>query len=139
MIVRPIAGDAERRAAYALRIEVFCDEQGVSREAEMDGRDAGALHLVALAPDVVGTCRLLDEGATVAVGRVAVRRDRRRSGVGSLLLDEAERQARRRGATAIELHAQLQSEDFYARAGYARVGKPYLEEGIEHVTMRRSL
>jgi len=43
--------EAELRGALALREEVFCREQGVSREEEIDGRDGEAVHLVALEPD----------------------------------------------------------------------------------------
>ena len=37
------AGEAEREAALALRHRVFCEEQGVARELEVDGRDDEAL------------------------------------------------------------------------------------------------
>ena len=140
MIVRPSRDRAELDAALDLRLEVFCGEQGVSREAEQDGRDDEALHLVALdAGAVVGTCRLLTDDGHLRVQRVAVRNDRRRTGIGAELLAEAERQARRRGAAALELHAQVESEVFYRNAGYESVGDPFLEEGIEHVAMRRAL
>ena len=140
MIVRPSRDRAELDAALDLRLEVFCGEQGVSREAEQDGRDDEALHLVALdAGAVIGTCRLLARDGQLLVQRVAVRRGRRRTGIGAELLAEAERQARRRGASALEVHAQVDSEGFYRRAGYESVGDRFLEEGIEHVAMRRGL
>jgi predicted GNAT family N-acyltransferase len=140
VIVRPSRERAELDAALDLRLEVFCGEQGVSREAEQDGRDDDALHLIALdAGAVVGTCRLLARDGQVLVQRVAVRQGRRRTGIGAELLAEAERQARRRGASALELHAQVDSEAFYRNAGYETVGDPFLEEGIEHVAMRRRL
>lgn len=145
--VRLAAAPAERDAAFALRVAVFCGEQGVSHTAELDGRDDQALQIVAVEPAgaepgrgaVIGTCRLLGDGEIVSVGRVAVRADRRRHGIGTLLLAEAERQARAIGAAAIELHAQLRSEAFYLRAGYRSYGDRFLEEGIEHVAMRRDL
>jgi predicted GNAT family N-acyltransferase len=140
VIVRPSRDRAELDAALDLRLEVFCGEQGVSREAEQDGRDEEALHLVALdAGAVVGTCRLLARDGHVLVQRVAVSHARRRTGIGAQLLAEAERQARRRGASALELHAQVDSEAFYRSAGYESVGDLFLEEGIEHVAMRRAL
>lgn len=140
MIVRPSRDRAELDAALDLRLEVFCGEQGVSREAEQDGRDGDALHLVAIdAGSVVGTCRLLADDGRVLVQRMAVHRSRRGTGIGAELLAEAERQARRRGASALELHAQVDSEAFYLKAGYESVGGRFLEEGIEHVPMRRVL
>ncbi len=56
--------DEELEAAIALRERVFCDEQGVPRELEVDGLDRDALHLVALAPGPSGA----DEGAGLGVG-----------------------------------------------------------------------
>ena len=46
--LRWAAGEADRRQALRLREEVFCDEQGVPRELEVDGLDDRALHLLAL-------------------------------------------------------------------------------------------
>lgn len=72
----------DREALLALRTAVFVDEQGVPPEEEVDDLDAVARHLVALeAGAVVGTCRLLPDAAAWTLGRMAVRRDRRRGGV----------------------------------------------------------
>jgi predicted GNAT family N-acyltransferase len=126
--------------AFALRREVFCVEQGVDPGAEFDGRDGDALQLAAFRDGrLVGTCRVLGEGASVAVQRVAVERAQRRSGVGAALMRAAEAHARAHGAREVVLHAQRSSEEFYARLGYRAEGDPFLEEGIEHVTMRHGL
>ena len=37
------------------------------------------------------------------------------------------------------LHAQRRAEGFYAAAGYLAEGEPFIEEGIEHVRMRKAL
>jgi predicted GNAT family N-acyltransferase len=136
--VRRLAVEAELAAALALREAVFCGEQGVSLAAERDGRDGVARHLGAFAGgELVGTCRLLADGAgAVVVQRVAVRADHRRRGVGRALMDAAVAEARGMGAGAVSLHAQLESAPFYAGQGFARRGRPFVEEGIEHVTMR---
>jgi predicted GNAT family N-acyltransferase len=137
MNVRHASGANDLDAALALRLEVFCDEQGVRVEAEQDGLDDVARHLVAVeGGQVVGTCRLLERDGSVIVQRVAVRRERRRTGVGAALLAAAERDARERGAKMLELHAQSESEAFYRDAGYMSYGARFFEEGIEHVAMR---
>ncbi len=136
--VRRLADPAELAAALALREQVFCGEQGVGVDAERDGRDATARHLGAFAAgELIGTCRLLDDGAgVVVVQRVAVHAGHRRRRVGWALIDAAVAEARRMGAGAVSLHAQLDSEPFYARRGFTRRGRPFVEEGIAHVTMR---
>lgn len=138
--VRRAASPRELAAALDLRVEVFCGEQGVAIEEEVDGRDGDAVHLVALdgGERVVGTCRLFDEGATMTLGRMAVAIGARRRGVASLLLARAEDEARAAGAERIALGAQLLAVSLYERSGYVVTdGEPYLDAGIEHVRMEK--
>ena len=138
--VRPTRDEAEVAAALALREEVFCGEQGVSLAEERDGRDDEALHLVVVDDGVVvGTCRLLVEGTTVKLGRMAVSRTRRGVGLARALITEAEARARALGAVRIVLAAQLSARPLYDRAGYAAFGEVFLDAGIEHVMMAKAL
>ena len=138
--VRPTRDEAEVAAALALREEVFCGEQGVSLAEERDGRDEEALHLVVVDDGVVvGTCRLLVEGTTVKLGRMAVSRTRRGLGLARALITEAEARARALGAKRIELAAQLNAQSLYDRAGYDSYGDVFLDAGIEHVMMAKAL
>ena len=138
--VRPTRDQREVAAALALREDVFVGEQGVSLDEERDGRDADALHLVVLDDGaVVGTCRLLFEGSTVKLGRMAVSRSRRGLGLARALLTEAEAQARARHAQRIVLAAQLSAQALYDRAGYDPYGETFLDAGIEHVMMAKAL
>ena len=121
-----------------LRRVVFCEEQGVPLEAERDGRDQEAMHLVVLdSARVVGTCRLLIDGNTTRLGRMAVATDRRGAGIGGALLGEADRAAVAAGTRLILLHAQTYARDVYDRAGYEVRGEPFMEEGSEHVAMEK--
>ena len=138
--VRPTRDDAEIAAALALREEVFCGEQGVSLAEERDGRDEEALHLVVVDDGVVvATCRLLVEGATVKLGRMAVSRTRRGLGLARALITEAETRARALGADRMVLAAQLNAQALYDRAGYDAYGDVFLDVGIEHVMMAKTL
>jgi predicted GNAT family N-acyltransferase len=138
--VRPALDQNEINAALDLRHEVFCDEQGVSRADERDGRDAHAMHLVAVEDGIViATCRLLIEGTTVKLGRMAVARSRRGLGLARALLSEADARARALGAERIVLAAQLGAQTLYERAGYEPDGEVFLDAGIEHVMMGRAL
>ena len=127
-------------AALALRERVFCEEQGVAPEADRDGRDAEAVHVVAFdGGRLVGTCRLLFDGEVARLGRMAVEAEQRGRGIGAELLDAAERAAGRSGARRVRLHAQTAALRLYERAGYEQRGERFLEEGIEHVTMEKAL
>jgi predicted GNAT family N-acyltransferase len=135
-----ITEQEQLRRAFHLRREVFCGEQGVDPRAEFDGRDEEAVQFAAYRDGrLVGTCRLLLEGASATVQRVAVERAQRRGGVGAALMTAAEAHARAQGAREIVLHAQRSSEEFYVRLGYRPEGGTFLEEGIEHVSMRRQI
>jgi predicted GNAT family N-acyltransferase len=136
--IRWAAGAADVRGALAVREEVFCREQGVSREEEIDGRDGEALHLVALAPgdgSVIGTLRLLIDSGTAKVGRVAVERDWRGRGVASRMLELALAAAREQGCVRARLAAQLTATGVYRRAGFQVESEPFEDAGIQHVWM----
>ena len=148
-----LATDADIDAVYDLRHEVFVVGQGVPVELERDELDASADHAVALDDGrVVGTGRLVDgrideqgllepgtPGTVGTIGRMAVAAPARRSGTGRALLDLLVARAAQRGLPAVELHAQLHARVFYERAGFTPFGEVYLEAGIEHVGMRRSV
>jgi putative N-acetyltransferase (TIGR04045 family) len=140
--VRWADAEEELAAALALREEVFCREQGVPREEEIDGRDGEALHVVAIegsSGDVFGTLRLLIEGPRAKIGRVAVRRQNRRSGIASRMLALAVSRARSAGCVQARLAAQMQATSVYERAGFSVCSEPFEEAGIPHVWMRMAL
>jgi predicted GNAT family N-acyltransferase len=138
--IRLITASGELEAALALRHRVFCVEQGVALDLESDGRDGEALHVIAVSGGrVVGTCRLVLDGATAKLGRMAVEPTWRGRGIGAALLAAAEREARVAGSARIALHAQARARELYARGGFAVTGEPFDEAGIEHITMEKRL
>ena len=140
MEVREALTKSELAAALALRGRVFCGEQGVSFEADQDGRDPEATHIVAVDQgEVIGTCRLLFRGPLARLGRLAVTPERRGDGVAVEILREADRVAIEAGAETIALHAQTYAQALYERAGYEQHGPTFVEEGIEHVAMEKRL
>jgi predicted GNAT family N-acyltransferase len=131
---------ADRAAVLAIREQVFVQEQGVPYELEMDDLDAAADHFVARLGDrAVGAGRLVVEGDTGVLGRLAVSRSARRSGLGAALVSAIEDRARERGLTAVVLHAQTHARAFYARLGYVAEGGEYEEAGIPHISMRKPM
>ncbi len=138
--VRPAHDEGEIEEAKELRLRVFSGEQGVSREAEIDGLDPAATHIVALRRgSVVATCRLRFPQGHCKLERMVVEKNFRQIGIGSELLAGAEREAMRQGASVIVLHAQRQVERFYASCGYLAEGETFLSEGIPHMQMRKRL
>ena len=122
--------------AKAIRTEVFVEEQGVPAALEMDNMDVVCLHAVAYDADgtPVGTGRLLPDGH---IGRMAVRKIARGSGVGGALLQALMTQAKARGDHHVALSAQTHAAPFYQRHGFAIEGEEFLEAGIAHINMQR--
>lgn len=128
--------------ATQLRVEVFVHEQGVPIELECDAADSDAIHAVARnhLGQVLATGRLLRYAPGIGkIGRMAVKRVMRGSGLGRVMLDTLSSAAARRGDQEIVLHAQRSAEGFYQRAGFVCRGEPFEEAGIPHIEMFRSL
>jgi predicted GNAT family N-acyltransferase len=131
---------SELAQAFELRIEVFCDEQGVPREEELDHRDEEALHVVALAGDrVVGTLRVLVDGARAKIGRVAVARDYRRRGIAHRMMLLGLDGAREAGCSEAALTAQTYAIALYEKSGFSVDSDVFEEAGMPHVWMVRAL
>jgi predicted GNAT family N-acyltransferase len=138
--VRRTRNQAELSAALELRHAVFCVEQGVPENEEVDGRDHEGIHLVAVGDgELLGTCRLLMVGATAQFSRLAVRMSARRRGVATALLRAAEAETRVAGGHRMVLHAQTYARELYENAGYRPRGRAFWEAGIEHIAMEKVL
>jgi ElaA protein len=130
----------ELRGAIAVRTEVFCVEQGVPVEEEIDGRDDDAAHLVAVdGGRAVATLRLIVDGEQAKIGRVAVLRGWRRRKIAQSMLQLAIDGARERGCTRASLASQLYATELYERAGFAVDSEVFEEAGMPHVWMRMTL
>ena len=138
--VRLVESEADMEAAVGIRFRVFVDEQSVPPDIELDEYDAFATHALALLDGVaIGTGRVIVEGESARIGRMAVDREHRRSGVGGLLLTFLEDEAREQGAGEFVLHAQEYVKAFYAGHGYEEHGDTFMEAGILHVEMRKGV
>ena len=128
--------------AAQVRQSVFVRELGIDPLVETDVLDSGAVHAVlrnALGMPVA-TGRLLPSLAGVArIGRMAVERPLRGAGWGRMVLDALLEAARARGDRQVVLDAQANAQDFYRRAGFVVRGEPFVEAGINHVSMGRDL
>lgn len=130
---------ADLEACYAIRIEVFCGEQQVSRELEFDGRDAECRHYLARMENVaVGTARVRPLGdGIVKFERIAVYAQYRGRQVGRALMERALAEAQDSGAVAGVLHAQSTAAAFYLKLGFTQEGGTFIEADMPHVRMSK--
>ncbi|MGW5778905.1 GNAT family N-acetyltransferase [Streptomyces sp. NPDC003863] len=149
--VKEALGRDDRDACFAVRREVFVEEQGVPQEIEYDTYDETAVHVLAVRADglPLGTGRLLHgadavgkTGADASVGslgRLAVSEAARGLGVGAALVRAIEDAARERGLSAVDLHAQTHALGFYERLGYEAYGPEFPDADMPHRAMRKVL
>ena len=126
-----------RSHASPIRFTVFCEEQGVPLEIELDEHDPVCIHAVVFDGEKpVATGRLLPDGH---IGRMAVLRDYRNRGLGGAMLQKLVEAARQRGDRDVILSAQVHAVPFYRAHGFVTEGDEYMEAGIRHQEMRRRL
>ena len=127
--------------AVALRSEILRKPLGLEFTEAQLASEVDSLHLTCWDGEVlVGTLLLTprEEGA-VQMRQVAVDGRRQGAGIGRLLVEESEAEARRRGFTRMLLHARDTAIGFYEKLDYHRVGVPFTEVGILHQEMEKSL
>ena len=132
-----LGADAQR-----IRTEVFVQEQRIPAELEWDEADHTAIHAVAFNQlgQAVATGRLSQQSPGVArIGRMAVDRALRGSGVGRQVLETLLAAAADRGDREAVLHAQRSAAGFYLGLGFEARGEEFDEAGIPHVEMARAL
>lgn len=140
--VRVVESETERTDVFAVRREVFVEEQGVDEAIEYDDHENEAVHFVAYdeAGEPIGAARLREPEPDLGkVERVAVVRSRREEGIGRELMIAVEDRAQKLDLDALKLHSQTRAAEFYRRLGYDRRGEEFEEAGIPHVEMRKSL
>lgn len=132
--------------AYAgeleLRYRVLREPLGMTRDEVVFPFECESLHLVAEAEDgrVIGCVLFHPESATGGrLFQMAVHGSGQRGGLGRTLITTLEAELRRRGFHDVHLHARAEVVGFYERLGYATYGEPYVEIGLPHRSMRKTL
>ncbi len=139
--VEQTSWQASEKSLAAIRRQVFVDEQRVPEDQEQDLLDEQAVHWLAYSPDnsPIATARLVVNGETGKLGRMAVLDSHRRRGAGAALMRKVIRHAVDSGLQQLVLHAQLSVEDFYRRFGFVPRGDAFMEAGIAHIAMTLDL
>jgi predicted GNAT family N-acyltransferase len=140
--VRFASSPADLDAGYKLRRDVFEAEQNIPRPLDRDAFDYSADHVVAFdaAGRCVGTGRVVRvDHRTAQIGRMATAKAQREHGIGAMVLEALERMATMRGISELTVNSQLPAEAFYKNRGFSRLGEVFLDQGVPHVVMKKSL
>jgi predicted GNAT family N-acyltransferase len=131
--------EQQLKDAYSVRLKVFVEEQQVPPEEEIDQYEKIATHFVVYdgtTPIGAGRLRQLDDFGKVE--RICIDKEYRAKGIGKLLMDAVEKEARQQGMHSYKLNAQLQAVPFYQKLGYKVCSEEFLDAGIPHVTMKKT-
>jgi len=125
------------------RINVFVVEQNCPYE-ECDNKDQESFHLFYQDKgEIAGYLRIIPAGVSypeVSIGRVLVKNEYRRKGIGLKLMEDAISFIKNNfEAEAVRISAQEYILDFYQELGFEVVSERYLEDGIPHYEMLNKL
>ncbi|MEM7722520.1 MAG: GNAT family N-acetyltransferase [Pseudomonadota bacterium] len=130
--------EAAKAACFAIRRAVFIEEQQIPEAEEWDAHDATCVHY--LAEDEtgpLGTARLISKDNSAKIGRVAVVKSHRGTGLGQRIMEAILADAKADGFSGSELEAQTYAIPFYERLGYVADGPEFDDgSGIMHRVMR---
>ncbi|MYL63585.1 GNAT family N-acetyltransferase [Bacillus hwajinpoensis] len=140
MQVKIVESKQELEDAFLVRHAVFVGEQQVPAELEIDDYESQAYHFVAYdnsKPTAAGRFRVINQIAKAE--RICVLSSYRKTGLGQLLMKSIEKHARELDLKEIKLNAQRTAVGFYEKLGYKTVSGEFIDAGIPHVTMIKTL
>ncbi len=136
-----VSSDRELKSAFEIRRQVFVEEQGISKELELDELDREVLHMVVKDKErIIGTARIRFLATGQAkLERMAVLKHFRRRGIGRGIVSFLIEELRNRQIGQVLLHAQYSAVAFYRSCGFEESGSPFWEAGIRHIKMKRRI
>ena len=140
MIVQKVKTKKELDDAFGVRMVVFVNEQKVPVEEELDAFDKTAIHFIGYENEQpVAASRLRFEADYGKLERICVLQEYRGKHFGQELIKEMEMTISKNGYKKAKLHAQTHAESFYSHLGYETVSDTFMDAGIPHVAMIKTL
>ena len=126
MKVIRVTEEWQRAGVHYVRTEGMVKDFSLTLEGEFEADTPESLYVLALAENLpVSTCRLkivdANDGSGEKIGkieRVATISDYRSQGIGSLVIDEAEKWLKEMGAKKVLINSRKAAVRFYEKLGY---------------------
>jgi predicted GNAT family N-acyltransferase len=129
---------ADLQKCFLVRSIVFCEEQNISYEEEIDGLDFSSIHFLAtIDGEPIATARMRLTADYVKIERLAVRKAYRGKGIGREMFAFVLNHINELGYKKIKLHAQAYLVKFYEDFGFVKHGEKFWEANIEHYAMEK--
>ena len=134
-------GTEGHQLAKPLRDEVFVGEQNYPAHLEDDEYEAVAWHyIVEDGGETVATGRLINlEEGVWKLGRIAVKKSMRGTGLGAKVTQALIDKAKQLGSKTIKISGQTHAVPFYEKFGFAIAGVEFMDENLPHVDMQMDL
>lgn len=131
----------EKEQAFEIRRKVFVEEQGVPLSIEMDEHDDSAIHFVGYELEQpIAAARLREVGLGIGkVERVCVLPEFRGQHVGLLIMNAIEEHASQSGLSRLKLNSQSYAIPFYEKLNYVVTSPEFMDAGIPHRTMEKTI
>ncbi|WP_406687389.1 GNAT family N-acetyltransferase [Rossellomorea vietnamensis] len=140
MIVEVAKTEDQIQEVFHIRKTVFVEEQQVPLEEEIDEYENDSTHFVLYEDNKAvgaGRFRILD--GVGKVERVCVLKSTRGKGAGRELMLAIEEYAKRQPLSQLKLNAQTYAIPFYEGLGYQVTSEEFLDAGIPHKTMKKTI
>jgi predicted GNAT family N-acyltransferase len=134
LLVNKIKNKEELEKAFAIRRNVFVDEQHCPPELEWENEEESVHFLAELNGTACGACRWRKTDLGYKLERFAVLKEFRGKRIGQALMAAALADLPD-DARYIYLNAQLHALPLYARFGFIAEGEQFEEAGIQHFKM----
>jgi len=128
--------------AFAIRREIFINEQKMFKETDRDKYDDIAQHLICIIDgEVAGTVRIFPAkgGRSWIGGRLALKKKYRGTNGGIMLVKAAMELAGKKECRHFYATIQKQNISFFKRLGWKQIGSLFTYKGRQHVIMEAML
>ena len=125
-----------------LRLDVLRKPLGIDFTTEFLEKEWKDIHLAIYddAYNLLGGLLLTHiSDTTVQMRQVAIAQNKQNAGIGKYLVAYAEQYAQEKGYQMMYLHAREVVLPFYTKQGYTYIGEPFVEVGIPHQAMQKTL
>ena len=133
----------QRAGAYSVRIQGMNRQHHIPLREEFDEHDGDGTRYIVLLDDgyPVATCRFYELGVeSMVLGRVVVLPEYRGSGLGRMVVEEAERWIAELGYREVVIDSRLVAVPFYEKLGYAAIDGAVVKSGaFDCIRMRKHI
>ncbi|WP_028782091.1 GNAT family N-acetyltransferase [Thalassobacillus devorans] len=140
MLIETVENDQQLKDAFGVRRTVFIEEQQVPEDLELDEHDDSAVHFIGYEnnePIAAARLRFVEENGKLE--RICVKKEFRGRSFGRQMIEAMEKRIEKEGLKQAKLNAQTHAEEFYRSLGYETISSQFMDAGIPHVTMIKTL